>query len=65
VIDGAGEPGQVLSSSDGRLLVAAGDGAVELVVVQVPGKRAMPATEFLNGHPVRPGDRMGDPHSSG
>lgn len=51
-------PGTVLVA-DSRLVVAAGSGAVELIEVQAPGKRAMPAADFLRGHPLTPGDRMG------
>src|SRR4051812_8824610 len=41
-----------------RLVVAAGQAAVRLLVVQVPGKKPMPAGEFLRGHRARPGDVM-------
>jgi methionyl-tRNA formyltransferase len=60
VVDGSGAPGTVLSGSPGPLVVAAGAGAVRLVTVQVPGKKPMPAEEFLKGHRVSPGDRMGE-----
>ncbi|MCK8485138.1 methionyl-tRNA formyltransferase [Aliiroseovarius sp. S2029] len=43
--DGAGAPGQVL---DG-LTIACGDGAVEVLRAQRPGKRAMEAQDFLRG----------------
>ncbi|GHF04582.1 methionyl-tRNA formyltransferase [Aliiroseovarius zhejiangensis] len=45
IADGAGAPGQVL---DG-LTIACGDGAVEVLRAQRPGKRAMEADEFLRG----------------
>jgi methionyl-tRNA formyltransferase len=53
-------PGTVLAADAhaSRLVVAAGEAAVELLVVQVPGKKPMPAGEFLRGHRVRPSDRM-------
>jgi methionyl-tRNA formyltransferase len=35
---------------EGRLLVGCSAGALELVEVQPPGKRAMPAQEYLRGH---------------
>jgi len=54
-----GAPGEVVEASADRLVVAAGIGAVRLLTVQIAGKRAMPAGEFLRGHPVFPGDRMG------
>ncbi|MDE9451407.1 methionyl-tRNA formyltransferase [Aliiroseovarius sp. Z3] len=43
---GNGSPGQVL---DG-FTIACGDGAVEILRAQRPGKRAMDATEFLRGY---------------
>lgn len=57
--DGEGEPGTVIEAEGDRLVVACGQGAVRLVVVQLPGKKAAPAAEFLRGHRVNPGDRMG------
>jgi methionyl-tRNA formyltransferase len=49
----------VLVTEKDRLVVAAGRGAVRLLTVQTPGKRPLPAVEFLRGHHVFPGDRMG------
>lgn len=60
--EGQGAPGTVIEAEKDRLIVAASDGAVRLVTVQVPGKRAMSASEFLPGYRVFPGDRMGDGH---
>jgi methionyl-tRNA formyltransferase len=53
-------PGTVLEADAhaGRLIVAAGEAAIELLIVQVPGKKPLPAAEFLRGHRVRPGDVM-------
>ena len=44
-----------------RLLVGCGDGAsaLELVEVQVEGKRRMTAQEFINGYRPRSGERLG------
>ncbi|MEM9657467.1 MAG: methionyl-tRNA formyltransferase, partial [Planctomycetota bacterium] len=53
------EPGAVVAC-DARLAVATGDGVVDLVEIQPSGKRKMAAAEFLRGHSVRVGDRMGD-----
>jgi methionyl-tRNA formyltransferase len=57
-VDGGGEPGQVLEAANGRLLVAAGEGALQLHRVQLAGRRAMPSAEFLNAHPLA-GARLG------
>lgn len=51
VVEGGGEPGDVLEAGC-RLIVAAGDGAVELLEVQPAGKRRMAAADFLRGFPI-------------
>lgn len=51
-------PGTVLAAGDGRLIVRCGDGAVELLELQRPGGRRLPAREFLAGWPVAPGERF-------
>lgn len=51
-------PGTILVDGN-RLAVVAGEGRVELVTVQAPGKRAMPAADFLRGYPLTTGDRAG------
>jgi len=58
-VEGQGEPGAVLTAENDELVVAAGEGAVRLLVVQVPGKKPMNAADFLRGHHVQPDDRMG------
>jgi len=50
VVEGQGRPGQVLEAMGDRLVVAAGEGAVRLLVVQMVGKKPAPAAEFLRGH---------------
>ncbi|MCC7125987.1 MAG: methionyl-tRNA formyltransferase [Acidobacteria bacterium] len=47
------------SAADG-VHVATGDGAVELLDLQAEGGRVLPARQFLAGHPLAPGDRLGD-----
>ncbi len=55
---GTGEPGVVLES-DKRLVVAAGEGAVELLRVQSPGTKNLAAADYLRGHPIERGARLG------
>ena len=55
----AAEPGTVLEADRQRLVVAAGEGAVRLQVVQPAGRRPMDIEQFLRGNRVRPGDRFG------
>jgi methionyl-tRNA formyltransferase len=41
------------------IVVTGGSGGVIVSELQPAGKRRMPATEFLRGHPLREGDRFG------
>ena len=51
----SGKPGEIIESGK-RLVVSCGDGnAVEILVLQAPGKRAMPAQDFLRGNPIEKG----------
>jgi methionyl-tRNA formyltransferase len=54
-------PGTILEAHGDRLLVATGNGALDLVEVQAEGKRKMRVREFLAGHSVAVGDRFADP----
>jgi methionyl-tRNA formyltransferase len=53
---GEGTPGETLDDS---LLVACGEGAVRLTVVQREGRAPMPAADFLRGQPVPAGALLG------
>lgn len=54
-IEGSGRPGEVLESERGRLVVAAGAGALELLEIQKPGGKRLSAAEFLRGARVAKG----------
>lgn len=56
-VAGAGAPGTILST-DNRLVVACGDGAVELTKLQRAGKGAQDAAAFLRGFPLTPGEEL-------
>ncbi len=51
-------PGTVLEA-DARLVVSAGEHAIEILELQPAGKRTMSATDFLRGNRVTIGDRFG------
>lgn len=48
--DGKAPPGTVLRSTAEGIDVATGDGVLRIVTLQLPGKNAMPAADFLNAH---------------
>lgn len=52
-------PGTVADVSPHHLTVQTGAGGLSIRRVQPEGKRAMDVTEFLQGHPVHAGDRLG------
>src|SRR5204862_6600420 len=53
----AGSPGEVLMA-DGRLLIAAGSGAVAGEEVQPAGKARMPAGDWMRGRRIQPGQPL-------
>ena len=55
-------PGTIVRASGDGLVVAAGDGFVQLLRIQPEGRRALTAREFLAGRSVRPGSTLG-PHA--
>jgi methionyl-tRNA formyltransferase len=56
---GASAPGAVVHAQDGRLLVATGDGVLEVLVLQFPGRKPLAARDILNSRPLR-GERFGE-----
>lgn len=52
-------PGEVLTAVPGGLEIACGQGALLLKEVQIEGKKRMKTTEFLKGHPIEPGKKLG------
>ena len=57
-VAGRGEPGTVLEASNGRLVIAAGDGALVLTRVQKAGGKRLSVADFLRGTPISPGTRL-------
>jgi len=57
VVDGSGAPGEVLSSK-GRLIVACGSGAIEIIEAQTAGKRAMAGSVISNGNRIQKGELL-------
>ncbi len=57
VAEGQGRPGEVL---DNQLTIACGQGALQLTRAQRAGREAQETDAFLRGHPITPGDILGD-----
>ena len=55
VVDGQGEPGEVLNDS---LTIACGEGALQLLTVQPAGKSRMDVGDFLRGSQVQIGSKI-------
>ena len=55
----AARPGDVFAVDGKRIVAKTGDGAVEVKSLQPEGKRAMSATEFLNGRTITSDARFG------
>ena len=52
-------PGTVVRAAAGRILVATGDGLLELLAVQFPGRKPLRARDILNSRPLG-GERFGE-----
>lgn len=59
VAAGRGQPGEVLSAGPEGIEVACGEGSLRLLQVLPEGKRAMAAAQYLSGHPLARGARLG------
>jgi methionyl-tRNA formyltransferase len=54
-LDRSSTPGAVVAARGDSFIVAAGEGALELLEVQAEGSRAMSAREYLAGRRINPG----------
>ena len=52
VVDGEGEPGQILGVTKTGLKIACGEGAVEIRSLQAEGGKRMAAPDYFRGHPL-------------
>ena len=53
-------PGAVIRATKNELVVATGEKALAIEVLQAPGKKAMPVGDFLRGNPIEEGARFED-----
>ena len=52
VVNGCGQPGQVLGLTKTGLQIACGEGAVEIRILQAEGGKRMAAPDYFRGHPL-------------
>lgn len=53
------KPGTLLSADATGLLVQAGDRPLRVLEIQMPSSRRMPVADWVNGHPMKPGQCFG------
>jgi len=58
-VERSGEPGEVLSAGAEGIVVACGEGALEIQELQRAGGKRLAAAAFLRGFPVTAGERFG------
>ncbi|MDR7601309.1 MAG: methionyl-tRNA formyltransferase [Armatimonadota bacterium] len=56
---GSGRPGEIVRITREGFVVATGEGALEVLELQPPGGRRMPAAAYVRGHRVRAGEVLG------
>ena len=57
---GAGGSGKVLAAGPEGIRVACGAGSILILELQLEGGKRLPAADFLRGHPMAPGERLGE-----
>ena len=53
VVEGSGQPGEILGLSKTGLKIACGEGAVEILQLQAEGGKRMAAPDYFRGHPLK------------
>jgi methionyl-tRNA formyltransferase len=59
LVEGKGNPGEVLQADRNGLVIAAGSGALKVLAVQREGGRRLGTNDFLAGHPLTAGQKFG------
>ena len=52
IVDGKGEPGEILGLTKTGLVIACGEGAIEVRSLQAEGGKRMAAPDYFRGHPL-------------
>jgi methionyl-tRNA formyltransferase len=59
LLEGQGQPGEVLGLRPQGLAIACGTGVIAFSEIQLPGRKRMPAEALLAGHPIPAGTILG------
>ena len=59
VVERSGPAGEVLQADKAGIVVGCGQDALRILILQREGGRRLTAQEFLAGHPMLPGQRLG------
>jgi methionyl-tRNA formyltransferase len=59
IADSSGEAGQVLQADKNGIVIGCGSGAIRITILQREGGRRLTAAEFLAGHPLKIGQKIG------
>lgn len=59
VLDQSGRPGEIVSADKLGIIVGCGEQSLRILSLQREGGRRMTSQEFLAGHPLKPGDKLG------
>ena len=52
IVEGSGQPGEILGLTKTGLKIACGEGAVEVISLQAEGGKRMAAPDYFRGHPL-------------
>ena len=52
IVEGHGQPGEILGVTKTGLKIACGDGAIEVTSLQAEGGKRMAAPDYFRGHPL-------------
>lgn len=52
IVEGKGQPGEILGLTKTGLIMACGEGAVEIRILQAEGGKRMAAPDYFRGHPL-------------
>jgi len=58
-VDLSGSPGEVLEAQNSGIVVGCGKGALRILALQRESARRLTAAQFLAGHPLKSGERLG------